>query len=745
MGTTSQTQTNTRQLSVAICGNPNCGKTTVFNAITGLRQKVGNYPGVTVEKIFGKFRLPTHPATEFILYDIPGCYSLSAFSPDEYIAAQALFGQPDGSERPDLIVCLIDATNLDRGLYLLFQAIQIGQPIIVGLNMIDLVEKTGTTIDCDRLSERLGGIPVLPLVGSKAKGIDQLLAEIGRAVDREDHPLPSVNDPAVDEVIAGLIAETSGNRTKAEFMRVLFDADGPAEKEFRKSASPEALKQLGQSRKRMQEKFGSLIYAETLEYTSRAKKLSDEVVSKIVSPEDGMSGKLDKALLHPILGPLILIAIMTLMFQSIFTWAAPVMEFVDLTFGALAGLVDSSMAEGPLRSLITDGIIGGVGSVLIFLPQIMILFVFIALLEDSGYMTRAAFLVDRAFSWCGLSGKSFIPMLSSFACAVPGIMATRTIEDKKLRLITIMVAPLMSCSARLPIYTIMITAFVPPVSYLGLFNSQGMVLTLLYLLGIIMAVAVSFLLKKTAYQTEPGTFIMEMPSYKLPNLWSVFIRVYNRSRVFVLRAGTVIMAITIIIWALGYYPHSEEISAEYDQKRQELAASFDQSATASTYTEEQQAELSALGSQEAGAQLRNSYFARMGQAVEPAFRPLGWDWKITMSVLASFPAREVIIATLGTIFNLGSDITGESTSLIDKMRQATWDSGEKIGQPLFTPAVAISIMIFFALSCQCGATLVTIKQEAGRWKYSVFVFAYMSTLGYLGGLVAYQLLSRMGL
>lgn len=745
MGTSSQTQTSARQISVAICGNPNCGKTTVFNVITGLRQKVGNYPGVTVEKIFGRFRLPSHPATEFILYDIPGCYSLSAFSPDEYIAAQALFGRSDGSARPDVIICLIDGTNLERGLYLLFQSIQIGQPIIVGLNMIDLVKKAGSAIDCDRLSERLGGIPVVPLVGSKAKGIDHLLTEIGRVVNRKDHPLPSVNDPAVDEAITSLVEKTSDNRTRAEFMRVLFDTEGPAEIQFRKSASPEALKELGRSRKRMQEKFGSLIYAETLEYSTRAKQISDEVVSKIVSPEETMSGKLDQALLHPILGPIILIAIMTLMFQSIFSWAAPVMALVDLAFGSLAGVVQGSMAEGPLRSLITDGIIGGVGSVLIFLPQIMILFVFIALLEDSGYMTRAAFLVDRAFSWCGLSGKSFIPMLSSFACAVPGIMATRTIEDKKLRLITIMVAPLMSCSARLPIYTIMITAFVPPVSFLGLFNSQGIVLTGLYLMGIIMAVMVSFILKKTVYHTQPGTFIMEMPSYKLPNFRSVFIRVFNRSRSFIIRAGTVIMAITIIIWALGYYPHSEEIRAEYDQKRQELVVSYGQPATQAEITEELQTQLNALGSQEAGAQLRNSYFARMGQTIEPVFSPLGWDWKITMSVLASFPAREVIIATLGTIFNLGSEITEESTTLIDKMRLAKWDSGEKIGQPLFTPAVAISIMIFFALSCQCGATLVTIKQEAGRWKYSAFVFAYMTTLGYIGGTVAYQVLSRMGL
>ena len=743
MGTTPQTSATVRRTSVAICGNPNCGKTTVFNAITGLRQKVGNYPGVTVEKIFGRFRLPEFPDREFTLYDIPGCYSLSAFSPDEYIAAQALFGNEDGAERPDLIVCLIDSTNLERGLYLLCQVIQIGCPVIVGLNMIDLVEKMGSTIDCALLSERLGGMPVIPMVGSKSRGVDHLLREIGRTAESGEKKLPVVNDPLVDTVIERLMKQDPSQRSKAEYMRALFDVNGPAEIEFRKTASREALKELGEGRKRMQEKFGSLIYAETLEYTSRAKRITDEVVTKIVQPEDTFSGKLDKLLLHPILGPIILVSIMTLMFQSIFSWAAPLMDLVDAAFGSLSGLVENNMAAGPLRSLITDGIIGDVGSVLIFLPQIMILFIFIALLEDSGYMTRAAFLVDRAFSWCGLSGKSFIPMLSSFACAVPGIMATRTIEDKKLRLITIMVAPLMSCSARLPVYTIMISAFIPPVTYLGIFNSQGVVLTGLYLMGILMAVIVSFLLKKTAYRTERGSFIMEMPSYKLPNLQSVFIRVFNRSRSFVLRAGTVIMAITIIIWALGYYPHSSEITSEYDAQRKALTATFESQLDGS-FTEEQQAQLDQLDTKETGAHLRNSYFATMGQAIEPAFHPLGWDWKITMSVLASFPAREVIIATLGTIFNLGTDMEAASGSLIDKMRLATWDHGPEMGKRLFTPPVAVSIMIFFALSCQCGATLVTIKQEAGRWKYSVFVFAYMTTLGYLGGMTAYQILTAIG-
>jgi ferrous iron transport protein B len=480
------------------------------------------------------------------------------------------------------------------------------------------------------------------------------------------------------------------------------------------------------------------------------------------------------------------------------------MEMIDGSFGSLAAFLESVMPSGPVRSLLTDGVVGGVGSVLVFLPQIVILFLFIALLEDSGYMARAAFLVDRMFRWCGLSGKSFIPMLSSFACAVPGIMATRTIEDRKLRLITIMVAPLMTCSARLPVYAIMIAAFVPSRSYLGLFNLQGLVLTTLYLLGIVTAVLVSFLLQKTVLKTQRGTFMMEMPSYKIPTLRSVLIRVFNRGRSFVVRAGTVIFAITIIVWALSYYPHSERVAEEHAHSiaefndaylaaqaagQSELEAMLDefdpgQRAAVREYqralndkgsefdldlfhrtqtnrvgVDDETAwamyrlrlaqllhEQALLGKSNelAGTYMRDSYLARIGRAVEPLFRPLGWDWRISMAVLASFPAREVIVATLGTIYNLGTEVDAESTTLIDKLRRATWEAGPRMGRPVFGVAVALSIVVFFALCCQCGATLVTIRQEAGRWFYATFVFTYMTLTAYVASLVVYQLFSRLG-
>ncbi len=758
--------TTARDLTVAICGNPNCGKTTIFNGITGLRQKVGNYPGVTVEKTSGTFMVGRHPAHRFTVIDIPGSYSLAAFSPDEYIASQALCGFIRHERCPDIIVCVIDATNLERGLYLLFQIMQVGHPVVVALNMVDLSDRLGIKIDNAKLSEALGGIPVVSVVGSKGHGIDELKASL---VQMADHPVVStlqVYDPRIEDVLKTLEGGSDiGCRCRAEYLRVLLDRDGPAEKTYLGDQEKGKREILEQCRGHLIEQFGSLSAAETVPLTERAARITELVTSYKGKPRPSLTEKMDRIVLHPIMGPVILLAVMVLVFQSIFSWAAPLMDLIDAAFGSLSNLVEGSMAAGPLRSLLVSGIIGGVGSVLIFLPQIIILFLFIAILEDSGYMPRAAFLVDRLFGWCGLSGKSFIPMLSSFACAIPGLMATRTIENRNLRILTIMVAPLMSCSARLPIYTIMIAAFIPHKTYLGLFNSQGLLLTLLYMLGVVVAVIISLILSRTMFRSNRGTFIMEMPSYKLPTPRSIGIRVINRVQSFVTRAGTVILAITIIIWALSYYPRSAEITADFDNRIASVQTTFAEqraelesqtgpeaaestpdftSARMETLTQDYETELRRLEGERAGAYLSDSYFGRLGRLLAPMFAPLGWDWKITMATLASFPAREVIIATLGTIYNLGSDENDSATPLISRMRQARWDDGPRIGQPVFTPAVALSVMVFFALCAQCGATLVTIRQETGRGYYAAVAFLYMTILAYVAAMVAYQVFSRMG-
>lgn len=790
-----------KSATIAICGNPNCGKTTIFNAITGLSQHVGNYSGVTVEKVVGNFTSPQDPSQKFDIVDIPGTYSLSAFTPDEYIAASALFGDIEGEKEPDAIITVIDATNLERGLYFLLQILEIGKPTLVVLNMIDLARRRGIDISCEKLSKALGGVPVIEVIGNKAVGIDKLKVETTKLVEREKCKYRSRYDDQTEHLIERLIeARTSSVRSRAHALRVVFDVSGEAEKRFVNESSEEMIRLVKEGRDKIKEVYGSLYSAETGVLTKKAAALYEHAVTLVKTKPMTKSERIDRVILHPFLGPVILAVMMVFVFQAIFSWAEPFMNLIDSAFGLISGLVQSSMAEGPLRSLLTDGIIGGVGSVLVFIPQIVFLFIFIAVLEDSGYMPRAAFLVDRMFRWCGLSGKSFIPMLSSFACAVPGIMATRTIEDRKLRLITIMVAPLMTCSARLPVYAIMIAAFIPYKLVLGFFNLQGLVLTMLYMLGIVVAIIVSFVLKKTIYKTERGTFLMELPTYKVPTFKSVFIRVFNRVKSFVIRAGTVIMAITIVIWALSYYPRSTDIATVYDNYRTEVQlageaeadqisqelASFEsdnpqlitaleslaslksseevETSSANLLNEYPQysaqiekykqlnmirfntsRELADLTNQEAGAQIRHSYFGLIGKKVEPLFKPLGWDWKITMSVLASFPAREVIIAVIGTIYNLGTDVDEESSSLIEKMRQATWEDGNKVGQLVFTPAVALSIMVFFALCCQCGATLVTIKQETASWFYSVVTFTYMTTLAYISAFVVYQVFSGIGL
>jgi len=740
MSDSPETEVSVRELTVAVCGNPNCGKTSLFNALTGMRQHVGNYPGVTVEKTEGFFTISERPGIQFRLIDTPGSYSLAAFSPDEFIAAQVLCGRINGAKGPDAIICVIDAKNLERGLYLLFQVMQVGKPVLVALNMVDIAARRGIRISAVRLSELLGGIPVVPTVASRNRGLDRLRAELLKVADDPRTPSLDAYGGQFSEIIAEMAAASRHiYRTRAEYLRVLFDRGGPAEEAFLREEGEEGRALLETSRQKVVREYGTLSAGETGPLSVKASEIAPRVTHGHGSGAATRSEKVDRFLLHPLLGPVVLVAVMVFIFQAIFSWAEPLMILIDHGVAALGGWVNGLMAPGPLQSLLVDGVIGGVGAVIIFLPQIIMLILFIAILEDSGYMPRAAFLVDRLFGWCGLSGKSFLPMLSSFACAVPGIIATRTIEDRKMRIMTIMVAPLMSCSARLPVYIIMIAAFIPHRTYWGMFNSQGLVLTSLYLLGLVLAVLISFVLNKTIYRRERATFLMDMPSYALPTPRSILIRLQNRVMSFLTRAGTLILAITIVIWALSYFPRSAGVTEQYAKQADELAVQFERNKDALTLgggspdelLADYERRLEQLGNDEAGAHLRNSYFGRMGRFFEPVFRPLGWDWKITMATLASFPAREVIIATLGTIYNLGSEESETSAPLAEKMRQAVWEDGPKAGQPVFTPAVALSIMVFFALCALCGATLVTVKQEAGGLRYAVIVFTYMTVLAYV--------------
>ena len=517
-----------------------------------------------------------------------------------------------------------------------------------------------------------------------------------------------------------------------EAMRILIDGEGYAEKRLVKQLGLSIVPELAEFRQKAQTNGAPLPLQEARVRYTWAKSVMDAAVKRPATRPKSRSERIDDVLTHPVWGGALFFVLMLLVFQAIYAWAAPVMDFIDGTISAFGGWVGAFLPEGMLQSLLVDGVIAGVGSVLVFLPQILILSLLIALLEDCGYMARAAFLMDRLLSWCGLSGQSFIPMLSSFACAIPGIMATRTIPERKDRFTTILVAPLMSCSARLPVYTVMIGAFIPAkVIFGGLLGLQGLTLFAMYCLGASVAVPIAWILKKTVFKGHKPPFILEMPSYKVPQARTVVLKMYRDGKDFLVRAGTLIFAVTVIVWALAYFPRAEHIEKDYAAKR----AQVEQSAAPDKDTT-----LQKLALEESGEYLRDSYLGRAGRAVEPFFAPMGWDWRIATAVLASFPAREIVIANLGTLFNLGKDVEEDNSGLQETLRNAKWPDG----RVLFSVPVAVSIMVFFALCSQCGATLVTMRRETGQWRWPALAFTYMTTLAYIAAALVYQVSQHLG-
>ncbi len=705
---------------VAVIGNPNTGKTTLFNALTGLTQRTGNYAGVTVDRFLGSF---TTDEQHFLLVDLPGSYSLTPRAPDEVVAVRALIGSGEAA-RPHVVLCIVDATNLDRNLFLLTQILDSGLPVVVCLTMVDVAKREGIQVDYRALQKGLG-VPVVPVHASKRHGITQLQAAIReRAVAAESSAIEVPFPPAFDNEVAGMVPLLASNGKRSSFLakRLLLDRDGFLEKELGDEIPAAAHSFAGAARARLGE-AGCPVPA--IEITQRYDWIRD-TLSGAVKTRGGAhfvwTRRIDAVVTHKLWGSLIFFCGMALLFQAIFSWAAPLMDLIDSTFGAIAAAVAQVLPEGALRSLIVDGVIGGAGAVVVFVPQIAVLFALITIMEDSGYMARAAFLMDRVMSTFGLSGRSFIPLLSSFACAVPGIMAARSIENWRDRMTTILIAPLMSCSARLPVYVLFISAFIPSTTVAGFIGLQGLTLFAMYMLGVIVAPLVALLLKRTRLKGPAVPFLLEMPPYKIPSWRVVLFRVYDRSWAFIKRAGTIILATAIVIWALSYFPTQPEVTARYDQLR---AANPER--------------VVALDRAEAGERLRGSFLGQAGIAIEPIVKPLGWDWRIGMATLASFPAREVVIAALGTIYSLGDGQDEESLELRTTMQAATWPDGT----PIFTPAVAISIMVFFALCSQCAATLATMRRETGSWGPPLFTFAYMTTLAYVAALVVYQVGIRL--
>lgn len=706
------------RVQIALVGNPNTGKSALFNRLTGARQRVGNYPGLTIEKKIGAMRLDRQDVE---VVDLPGLYSMAALSADEGIVLDVLAGQMPGTRRPDLVVCVVDASNLRRNLFLTTQVADVALPMVLVLNMWDEAESRKLRVDVDALSERLG-IPVVATVASRGTGIEELRRTLVRAL--RDKPImrrvswPTPVDEAVRDLQATLSRRGSARLTDVEARRLLIDVDSsiaddlaapPEERERHLRAARQLIHRAGRDPARIETevRYGWL------------DEVLDSLSEPAARPRRRFSESIDDLLTHRVAGPLIFIAIMYVVFQSIYTIATPFMDAIESAFGALGGRIGGGLGATPiLQSLVVDGLIVGVGGVLVFLPQIAILFLFIALLEDAGYMPRAAFLMDRLFGWCGLSGKSFVPLLSSYACAVPGIMATRTVEEPKARLTTILICPLMSCSARLPVYVLMIGAFIEP-----LYGATwaGFTLFAMHFVGLAVAIPAAFVLNRLVLRGRRTPFVLEMPPYRVPQLRDVGWRVFGRAREFVVRAGTVILAMSILIWALCYFPRPDSV-------RTDLIRS---AAATEEITD-------ALERGVEAAYLEQSYMGRFGQWVQPAFAPAGFDWKITVGVLASFPAREVIISTLGILYNLGADVDQDSARLSTAMQGATDAEGRRV----FTPVVSISIMVFFALCSQCMATLVTIAREA-NWGWAVFSFVYMTVLAWVGAVVVYQVGSAL--
>ena len=693
---------------VVTLGNPNTGKSTLFNCLTGLRQKVGNYPGVTVEQVSGYTEVG---GRQVRLVDVPGTYSLAAMSPDEMIAVDVLRGGIPDLPPPAAAIIVVDATNLRRNLFLASQILEAGVPTLIALNMIDRLDNEGVSLDIDALAVRLG-VPVIPISAAKGTGLEQLKLALDEVLRNPAAPHLVLN-PALEEAVTKLAAYLAGRGVSAsaiELRRALIDAGGYAEQRLSQTVGGELETILAELR----HGAGGGRNLATLEARDRYSWIQAQlkgVESRGPTPRRAAADTADKLVNHPLIGTLLFGLIMAMVFQAVFAWAAPLVDAIDYVTSALGKAVTASLPPSLFARFLAEGVIAGVGSVVVFLPQIIILFTFIIILEDTGYMARAAFLMDRAMRALGLSGQSFIPMLSSFACAVPGIMGTRVIPNRHDRLATIMAAPFMTCSARLPVYSLLIAAFVPQRHFLaGLINLQGLVLFALYLLGIVGGALTAWLISRLYWSRAKARFLLEMPPYRMPNVRAVLSKLLSRAIVFLQRAGTIIFSVALVVWVLASFPRDEVVPPGVSS------------------------------SDHAAQQLADSYLGRLSRSITPIFEPLGWDWKVTAAVLASFPAREVVIAALGTIYAVdGTTEDNANSTLTARIRAAKHPDGA----PVYTLPMVFGLLIFYALCLQCVSTIAVMRRETGTWGWPLLAWVYMSSLGYLGAYLAFTFGSRL--
>jgi ferrous iron transport protein B len=855
-------------LTVALAGNPNSGKTTIFNALTGLRQKVANYPGVTVEKKLGRCKLRDGSWCQVI--DLPGTYSLISRSPDEQVAMEVLRGIRKDVKTPDVVIVVVDASNLQRNLYLVSQLIELGRPLVVALNMTDVAERRGLIVSVATLQTELG-VPVIPVVGYKRKGIAELKDAIRTA---RVAPLPQwvLPGPMKEEllVVGGGLAildvqndagtpaasdaatrrhEDAGIRKAERTVPVsrldetgtgtVSDLESDSDSREETHPAPPRAWICRSDNERHLDRFEAL--AERLligdraadllplrahepvaslvsHATSRLQQLGidpmqadveahyhwiESVARRVVTSRDeldpgmappagaelpadrvlayarpkpkpkNLTERVDAIFIHRFWGLLVFALIMGMLFVSIFWLAQPIMDGIQNGINALGTVVAGHMSDGPLRDLVKDGIFAGVGTVVVFVPQIAMLFLFLSLLEDSGYLARAAFLMDRLLSKVGLHGKSFIPLLSSFACAIPGIMATRTIENRRERLATILVAPFMSCSARLPVYTLLIGAFF---ATLGPIKQAGIMLAC-YALGILAAAGTAFVFKRTLTKGPATSFILELPSYKIPQLSQVARQVWSNTKAFLTKAGTTIFCLSVILWAMAYYPRLPQSRADSVKAQvlpemrarvwySHLDNQVGQAVFLFTHSPATPGELAdykvwcenlpkhmtaaeiakadeMADHAVAAAQAEYSLSGRLGHAIEPVLRPLGFDWKIDIGLISAFAAREVFVSSMGIVYSVGSVEEGGTANLSAAMQNDKYTYGPHAGRSVWTPMVAISLLVWFVLAMQCMSTFAIVRRETGGWGWPIFMLVYMNVLAYVVSLIVFQVGTRV--
>lgn len=704
---------------VLVAGNPNVGKTSLFNAITGLRHKVANYPGVTVEKRIAYVDWKGLGSVEIV--DLPGTYSLHGESPDEIIAARNIVSRVESDSRIEVVVVVVDASSLERNLFLVTQIIDIGKEVVIALNMLDIAKRHGLKIHTELLARDLG-VPIVPVSGSSKQGVSDLVAKIScilrrrkkaESLNSEDHTKGSrafhVEHPYVPKIGAWCEADSDLFQEAQKLGQRIIDADCAMQGLNPFGVGVRALSSAYLVPHNVQADYSSAterlrnkdIDPLSLETSKRFHYIEKIVSSAVRRESQQKSSRLDHLLLHRIWGLGIFAVCMILMFQSVFTLAAWPMECLGRLISAIGKGLKLVVPEGILQSLLVDGIVAGVGSVVTFLPQIVILYGMISLLEDSGYLARVAFLMDRVMRVVGLQGRSFVPLLNSFGCAIPGIMATRTIPSFADRMRTILIAPLLSCSARVPVYTLLIAAFIPNKLLWGFLSLQGLVLFSIYLLSVVTAAVVAFVLRFSLFRGEPSEFVLEMPVYRIPSIRSALIAAWDRGIVFLRDAGTVILACSIVMWFLSSFPHEEGSGA---------------------------------------SKVESSYAGQFGKFIEPMIRPLGFDWRIGVAIIGSFAAREAFVSTLALVHNLelGDEMdTNDLAVIINKVDVAP--ESPKLGVPRYGIPMGLSLMVFYCFCCQCFPTLAVCKRETNSVRWALFMFVYMTSLAYIGAWITYNL------